>query len=79
MNATIPPEAAKALGLAVVGDETMVTVLEILPDGSVMVRGEDEVPRPVPPPIDTDEGGPMMPMGTRMPRPLANLPSPSMR
>ena len=74
MNATIPPEAAKSLDLAVVGDETVVTVLEILPDGSVLVRGdgedEDDAQEA------TEASGPMMPMGARMPRPLANLPGP---
>ena len=76
MNATIPPEAAKALGLEVVGDEAIVTVLEILPDGSVTVRGMDSA-APIPAStIAASESGPMMPMGARVPLPIANLPPP---
>ena len=42
MNATIPADCAKNLGLEIVGDQAAVTVVDVNSDGSVSVTAEQE-------------------------------------
>lgn len=69
MNVTLPPEIASALKLEIVGDQAVVTVDQILPDGGVSVRtdGLDSVPMPAP----AAPG-----MMSNMPTGISRLPSP---
>lgn len=49
MKTTIPADAAKALRLEVVGDQVVVTVSAVLPDGSVEVSDSPEETEPTAP------------------------------
>jgi len=68
MNATLPPEVAAALKLEVVGDQAVVTVEQVLPDGGVLVR-TDGADMPMP-------AAPAPGMMSNMPAGISRLPSP---
>lgn len=69
MNATLPPEIARALSLEVVGDQAVITVEQIMPDGGVMVRTDGGADQPMPAPAAPG-------MMSTMPAGLERLPSP---
>jgi hypothetical protein len=51
MKAIIPADAAQTLGLTVVGDQAIVSVLEVRPDGGVLVQNDNspaDAPMPMP-------------------------------
>lgn len=68
MKAIIPADAAQTLGLTVVGDQAIVSVLEVRPDGGVLVKNDNA-------PGDMGEMPVQAPAGALSPA-LASLPPP---
>lgn len=67
VKGTIPADAARSLGLEIVGDQALVTVQEVMPNGDVVVADTPKEPDDMPmAPMPMEGSNPVNPVLSRI-------------